>query len=510
MQIEAQEIRPQPGPQELFLSTPADIAIIGGSVYGGKTWCLVVEALRHVDNPGFNFVCFRREMPDIANPGGLWDESWKWYPSLGGVPRENTHEWSFPSGAWGKFAGLQLEKDKEGYKGAQICLLMFDQLETFTESQFWYLWTRNRSLCGVSPYTRASVNPDPDSFLAKLLSWWIDQDTGYSIPERSGVIRFFVRVDEEIRWSTVECPPDRYDEHEALKEAARADLEARYPGNGRWAQSLTYVLARLQDNRIGTDLDPEYEAKVRALPYVERERLLGGDKGGNWKVRATAGKVFNRAWFEIVDEVPNDCFWVRYWDKAGTQDAGCHSAGTRMGYSWSKRTFYITSCIAGQWSAANREAVIDQTAKIDGQNVVIWVEQEPGSGGKESAENTIGRLVGYACFADKVTGDKIRRAYPMSAQAEVGNVKLLRGDWNEALLDELHGFEEDAPRKDRVDSCTGAFNKLAEKIKNAFDISGGGEVEPVEVEKASENGRSQEVDKTILDAIRRGDGFGFR
>lgn len=509
--VTPQEIRPQPGPQELFLSTPADLAVIGGSVYGGKSWCLVIEALRHIDNPAFNFVCFRREMPEITQPGGLWDESLKWYPAVGGEPRENMHEWFFPSGAWGKFSGLQLEKDKENFKGAQICLLMFDQLEMFTETQFWYLLSRNRSLSGIPPYMRASVNPDPDSFLATLLAWWIDQDSGYSLPERSGIIRWFLRQDDDrLVWSTVECPPEDYANYEQRKQEARAEIERRFPGQGRFALSLTYVLARLQDNKIGQEIDPDYEARVRMLTYVERERLLGGDRGGNWKVRATAGKIFNRAWFDLVEAAPVDCVWVRYWDKAGTEGGGCNSAGVRLGYSPSTRAYYVASCIAGQWSAHNREAVIRQTAELDGPDIPIYVEQEPGSGGKESAINTVLSLPGYVVRPDKVTGEKIRRAYPLSAMSEARNVKLVRGAWTEEWLTEAHQYEDTAPLKDRIDATAGAFNKLAQIVKNRFDISGGGAVPPLAPVPLGENGHAQLVDPDLLSMIRHGGGMGFR
>ena len=53
-------IRPQPGPQETFLASPADIAIYGGAAGGGKTWALLMEPLRHVHNPKFGAVFFRR------------------------------------------------------------------------------------------------------------------------------------------------------------------------------------------------------------------------------------------------------------------------------------------------------------------------------------------------------------------------------------------------------------------------------------------------------------------
>lgn len=453
------EVRPQAGPQELFASTPADVAIIGGSVFGGKTWSLVVEPLRNVDVPGFTFVLFRREMPRITNKGGMWDESLKWYPALGGEPKEHTREWRFPSGAEGKFSGLQYEKDLEDWKGAQIALIGFDQVEEFTERQFFYMFSRNRSTCGVRPYIRGTCNPDPDSFLVRLLAWWIDEE-GWAIPDRSGVIRWVIRVNDDLVWSSVTCAPDEYDAYETKEALARDDLEEQYPGQGNDAKSLTFVLARLQDNTIGNRLDPTYLANVRMLPLVEQQRLLGGDRGGNWKVRESAGKVFNRGWFKALPTAwAGACTRIRYWDKAGTENGGKYTAGVRMALHPDGRVC-IEDVVRGQWGAANREPVIRQVAQADGPGVTVWIEQEPGSGGKESADNTILNLRGFAVYADRVSGDKLARANPLAAQALAGNVFLLTGDWNEAFLKEAHAFEAKAPYKDQIDAAAGAFNKL--------------------------------------------------
>ena len=90
----------------------------------------------------------------------------------------------------------------------------------------------------------------------------------------------------------------------------------------------------------------------------------------------------------------------------------------------------------------------------------IWVEQEPGSGGKESAEYTIRQLAGHSVRAERPTGDKVTRWRPFAAQCEGGNVKLVKGPWNAAFLDELtvapHGANDD-----QIDAAALAFSKLA-------------------------------------------------
>jgi Terminase large subunit, T4likevirus-type, N-terminal/Anti-CBASS protein Acb1-like len=194
-------IGPQPGPQTQFLSSPADIAIYGGAAGGGKTFAELLEPLRHVSNKDFGAVIFRRTTPQITNEGGLWDESGKLYPMLGAKPNQTDLSWTFPSGATVSFKHLEHEKTVLNWQGSQVPLLCFDELTHFSQKQFWYMLSRNRSMCGVRPYVRATCNPDADSWVAELIAWWINQDTGYPIPERAGVLRWFVRIGDSIIWA---------------------------------------------------------------------------------------------------------------------------------------------------------------------------------------------------------------------------------------------------------------------------------------------------------------------
>jgi hypothetical protein len=82
------EVRPQPGPQEQFLRTNADIAIYGGAAGGGKTWALLLEGMRHRAVPDYTAVLFRRTYPQVMAPGGMWDEAAKLYSLLGASGRD--------------------------------------------------------------------------------------------------------------------------------------------------------------------------------------------------------------------------------------------------------------------------------------------------------------------------------------------------------------------------------------------------------------------------------------
>jgi predicted phage terminase large subunit-like protein len=171
------------------------------------------------------------------------------------------------------------------------------------------------------------------------------------------------------------------------------------------------------------------------------------------------GGMFPAHW-PILDALPPGSYsYVRYWDKAGTEGGGCYTAGVLMARS-SEGRYYLLDIVRGQWSAGNREKIIKDTAERDGTGVNVWLEQEGGSGGKESAENTIIGLAGYYAQKESVTGDKETRARPFAAQAEIQNVYLIKAPWNQPFIDEAKVFPF-GKYKDQVDAAGGAFNKLA-------------------------------------------------
>lgn len=198
---------------------------------------------------------------------------------------------------------------------------------------------------------------------------------------------------------------------------------------------------------------------------VERDKKVMGSY-------ATAGQFQQRpaprgggffAWENllVVDALPATKRLIRYWDKAGTEGGGAYTAGVLLGEGVDGR-YYVLDVVRGQWEAPEREKRIKFTAGRDGDSVDIWIEQEPGSGGKESAQATIRNLAGFKIQAERATGDKAVRAEPYSVQVEAGNVRLARGHWNEEFIDEHKTFPV-GKYKDQIDAASGAFNKLSKR-----------------------------------------------
>lgn len=227
-------------------------------------------------------------------------------------------------------------------------------------------------------------------------------------------------------------------------------------GTGAPDTSLTH--ARTGDNPF---LPESFERTVRqqyTASFAAQE--LGGE------FVDAAGLLFKIAAFPPpVTAAPVHARRVRYWDKAGTAGGGDYSAGVLVARTPDGR-YFVEHVARGRWSAGERNAVIRTTAAADharyrgAGGVGVWVEQEPGSGGKESAEISVRELAGYNVRAERVTGEKVGRAMPFAAQVEAGNVWLVEGAWNRDYLDELSTFPG-GTHDDQVDASAGAFNKLA-------------------------------------------------
>lgn len=449
----ANTIKPQPGPQSQFLGSAADIAIFGGGAGGGKTFALLMEPLRHIGNPGFGAVFFRRSTVQVRNEGGLWDESLKLYPLIGAAPKEHVLEWKFQSGASVSMAHLEHEKTVHNWQGSQIALLLFDELTHFSQKQFFYMLSRNRSMCGVRPYVRATCNPDADSWVATFIAWWINQNTGLPIPERAGVLRWFVRIGDSIIWA--DSPEDLAAHTMADESGNKAPIPPK---------SVTFIPAKLTDNPALMAADPGYMASLLALPTVERERLLGG----NWKIRPAAGLYFQRGWCEVIDAVPAGVRWVRGWDLAATTKTEGNdpdaTAGTKIGVAPDGR-YVVGHHVSDHLSPAGVRALIRNTASQDGRETTISLPQDPGQAGKDQKQNMALELTGYNVRFSLESGDKVTRFSPFSAQAEAGNVLVVRGAWNEAWFTALEGFPE-AKHDDEADSTSRAFNALNEPQAN--------------------------------------------
>lgn len=435
-------IRPQPGPQEKFLSCNADVAFYGGAAGGGKTMGMLLEPLHYAPRvKGFTSVIFRRTYPEITNPGGLWDESSSLYGAIGAIPNRSSLRWTWPrTGSWLKFSHMQHDSDVHSWQGSQIAFIGFDELTHFSLRMFLYMLSRNRSGCGVRPYVRATMNPDPDSWVKDFIAWYLDED-GVPTPERSGVVRYFARNKDNIEWA------DRAEDLILL---------------GLKPKSFTFIAANVYDNKILMEQDPGYIANLEALLPHERAQLLGG----NWNARAVSGSFFQRTWVEEVDVAPAQFDdEVTYWDRAASIKTPANpSPDATVGIHMRRKggIYYICDMRHVHETPHGVQKTILGKAKQVPQ-CTVCLEEDPGQAGKADVATLITALNIFRVEVRRVTKSKDYRLRPFSTQAQAGNVKVVRGPWLNAFYNELEGFP-DGEHDDICDATSGAYNYLSENV----------------------------------------------
>lgn len=218
--------------------------------------------------------------------------------------------------------------------------------------------------------------------------------------------------------------------------------------------------------QVGEALCPERydEEALRSIQRVQTAYSFGALYQGHPTARE--GSMFPRDKVEIVDEAPANLAWVRFWDYAGTDGGGAYTAGVKLGMH--KGLVYVLDVQRFQKSALARDQHVLTTATLDKQSGgrgAQWLEQEPGSAGKDGAAAFVRMLAGHNAHHETATGDKITRAEQSgwAATWQAGNVRLLRGTWNEAYIREHESFGPGAKYKDQVDASVGAYTKAVKR-----------------------------------------------
>ena len=427
-------------------------------------------------------------------------------PLIGARPKKTPKpSFIFPSGAKVVFDHLERYNDCLSYQGSQIPFIGFDELTHFDEDVFWYMFSRNRSDSGVPGYIRATTNPDPDSWVRTFIDWWIGKD-GLAIPERSGKIRWFIRVNGEVVWGDSRMDLLR---HQFFGEITAVDKSHGFadelftvdekdnkikipivPGKEgvlyvttqtrqfyQWHEgeyrdllppkSVTFICSTLQDNAILMKNDPSYLANLKALPLVEQERLLGG----NWNIRPAAGMYYPRNKVNLIDDIPTDLVRVvRAWDLAGTEDkknnnpedGPAYTAGVLIGKRKNGR-IVILDVINKRMNSSDVRSTVLNTARADRaaykSRYRIRMNQDPGQAGVDQKEQYIKLLSGFSVNIERESGSKEVRAEPLSAQWIIGNVDVLNRVWTNEYLNQLDGFP-DRKFKDMADASATGFMEL--------------------------------------------------
>lgn len=370
-----------------------------------------MAALQFVTYPGYRALVLRRTFTELSMPGAIMHRCHDWLRPTDAKWHANENTYTFPNKhgppASLTFGYLQHEADKYRYSSSEFHGIFPDELTQWPESQYTFLLSRIRRPAGDTLPLRMRSASNP-----------------------GGVGHIWVKERFKLPHGRTDRP---------------------------------FIPARLNDNphvdRVA------YERGLSELSPVLREQLLRGD----WNV-TEGGNLYSRAWFGIVEReaVPPMICRVRFWDLAATDPTKskvpkghgpCWTAGVLLGLATTGQ-WYVLDVVRLRAQPQGVEQAIRNTAQRDGPSVPIVIEEEPGSGGK----NTIDHyrrfvLVGYSVEPYKPESSKTARSGPVSSAANAGNVKLVRGPWNDAFLDEVELFPN-GPFKDQGDAFSGAFTSL--------------------------------------------------
>ena len=405
--------------QAAFLLLDQREVFYGGAAAGGKTSGILAAALQYVDVPGYDALLLRRNYKQLKMPGSWIPMAHDWLDATDARWHAGDKQWTFPSGATLTFGFVgQADEDRRKYETAAFQFIGIDELTAWPEEDYRFLFSRLRRRRGVRVPVRMRSGSNPGG-------------RGHEWVKR----RF---IDPATR-------------------IGRA----------------IFLAAQLSDNPY-IDAD-DYIASLQELHPIHWRRLLHGD----WDITDPGDMFQPRIWIEpemYLDEAPEQVqARLRYWDLAATEPSGDNpdpdwTAGVRMSRIANggpgKPLFVIEHVIRVRRTSGHVEQLIARKANTDPYGTQHWMEQEGGASGKSLVDHYRRNVMPTTVpmRGDRVNMPKAKRARAWSGAMENGRCRIVRGDWNDDLFDELEAFSEDPQHSgahdDQVDAGSGAFNKL--------------------------------------------------
>lgn len=425
--------------QLAFIQVESPECFFGGSSGGGKTAAAAMDALRYFDIPKYAALIMRRTWVELSEgveaiipfmkeklePFMFGKNPQVWY-------LEKEHAFYSIEGAVIQFAHAENEKDIEKRAGTPYQRIYFEELTSFTEYQYDFMFTRQRKrahglVAQVPVVMRGTGNP---------------LGVGFEFVKQ----RFIIDRNQE----------------------------------------RVFIPSGILDNPFIDQRD--YIKRLEKLPEVLRKKYMDGD----WDIQFSGG-IIDRNWFELVPTMPHCKFYVRGWDLAGTVPVSGNNnpdwtVGILNGYDYAgTKNVYIDSRNMKRFrlSAGDVERVMEKTFAEDGNDVLQVIEQQPGEAGKREAKRLRQKWMGKNIRFVPVTGQgnsKEQRigydrrtglstgfvSYATCRAANEGHVKIVTGpgSQHEVILNEMAMFGQKSVKDDIVDAeslCFFALTTLTQK-----------------------------------------------
>jgi predicted phage terminase large subunit-like protein len=495
-------IAPCSKPQELFLTLrdgtgkrskyatedgeEVDIIFYGGQAGGGKSFAALMHHLKYIHIPHYKGIIIRRTTPMLTKPGAIWDEAKSLYKEVDQNARIRLKDMKITFGpvkdaekrAEVSFTHFERVDDTDNFQGSQLSSAVLDELCQFEESQFLYILSRLRTKAEMKPVCRATMNPDPDSWVRKWIDFYLYPEGhelyGRPDPEKQGVVRWFIRMNNEMLWGdSREELFERYGRHND-----EGNLLPENDPKQVKPLSFSWISASVYDNPY---IESGYIAFLEGLPRIQKEILLYG----NWEARPEGTGLIKREWFREEMEEPA---WtdivrtVRAYDFAGTIKTADmtydpdYTACVKMS-KLKDGTYFIHDVQRIRIKFGDWKNFIVTNANQDGPKTEIILPIDPNPAAK-AATMLLAREVteeGFFVRTMKASGKKIDRFRPFASMCMNGGIRILKNcgtDHENKIFNDLGFFYKElesftGERKghdDTADCCSDSFSNLVSRI----------------------------------------------
>ena len=452
-------------PQQQFLESKSTITLYSGAMGAGKSFAIVLNMVKFAAMPNSTIVCFRRTMPELKAPGGIWQEAVTIFRQMWPNCKIRGRELEIfvpDTNSVLKFQSLQYQTDVDKALGAQYSAIFFDEAVTFEPFDQFILPLLGRLRNAKVKYTPQMFWATNPRFEHGIYHWIKDfylDNNGIPLKDKSNVERYFILKDNKPVWFD--------DYQDAL---AFCDTLPAPGGNKVTPRSFRAIRAHVTDNIPLMKNNPDYIANLQAMPEIRRRIYLDG----SWTAREEEAGYFKREWCNIVPFPNQDrCKRVRAWDTAAVQPSTAspdpdYTRGTLI--SKSDSGIYTIEDIQ---SLRDRPHVVEQliysTAQEDGVGVTVVIECDPGQAGIAYANQIKTKLaeMGYYCKIIRSQKAKLTRFLPVSALAESGRIQFVKAGWLDEALKELENFtgEKHGGHDDICDTLSSGISALNQGIE---------------------------------------------
>lgn len=247
-------------------------------------------------------------------------------------------------------------------------------------------------------------------------------------------------------------------------------LDAEKTGADKWRVISLPAIAETEGDAIGREIGDALWPEWEDVDHLARKRASVGER--EWaslfqqRPAPLEGALFKIAMISTLPAEPAGGMSVRAWDLAATKQVGSRNPDWTVGLKLKRDQigrYIVTDVVRLRGGPDDVKTAIVNTAAQDGKTVRISLPQDPGQAGKVQVLDLSRALTGYRVESSPETGDKATRAAPVVSQANVGNLSLVKAEWNRIFLDELAGFPS-AAKDDQVDALSRAFSVVGMKL----------------------------------------------